>query len=85
MFTMCGALAAGQGINNSEGVLKAKAKKVVYAGEPVPELHEQEHAAFFMNMKKSILLSLEKRNLLTPLQRERCLLEVEKQYNNIDY
>lgn len=85
LLTLCRALAAGQRINNNEGVLTAKARTVVYVGEPVPELNEQEHAAFFMNMQKSILLSLEKRNLLTSLQRERCLLEIEKQYNNIDY
>ena len=51
-----------------------------YVGEPVPELDEQEHAAFFMNFQRSILLSLEKRDLLTASQRERCLLELEKKY-----
>ena len=30
---------------------------------------------------KSILLSLEKRKLLTHSQRERCLVELEKQYS----
>lgn len=57
-----------------------KHREFIYVGEPVPELNEQEHAAFFMNFQKSILLSLEKRNLLTASQRERCLLELEKQY-----
>lgn len=51
-----------------------------YVGEPVPELNKQEHVAFLMNFQRSILLSLEKRNLLTASQRERCLLEIEKQY-----
>ena len=34
-----------------------------------------------MNIQKSILLSLEKRKLLTHSQRERCLVELEKQYS----
>ena len=57
-----------------------KHREFIYVGEPVPELNEQEHAAFFMNFQRSILLSLEKRNLLTASQRERCLLALEKQY-----
>jgi len=64
-----------------------KHREFRYVGEPVPELNEQEHAAFLMNFQRSILLSLEKRNLLTASQRERCLLELEKQYriNSINY
>ena len=57
-----------------------KHRKFIYVGEPVPELNEQEHAAFLMNIQRSILLSLEKRKLLTASQRERCLLELKKQY-----
>lgn len=57
-----------------------KHREFRYVGEPVPELNEQEHAAFLMNFQRSILLSLEKRNLLTASQRERCLVELEKQY-----
>lgn len=56
-------------------------REFVYVGDPVPELNEQEHAAFLMNIQKSILLSLEKRKLLTHSQWERCLVELEKQYN----
>ena len=56
-------------------------REFVYVGDPVPELNEQEHAAFLMNIHKSILLSLEKRKLLTHSQRERCLVELEKQYS----
>ena len=51
-------------------------REFVYVGDPVPELNEQEHAAFLMNIHKSILLSLEKRKLLTHSQRERCLVEL---------
>ena len=52
-------------------------REFVYVGDPVPELNEQEHAAFLMNIHKSILLSLEKRKLLTHSQRERCLVELK--------
>lgn len=54
-------------------------REFVYVGDPIPELNEQEHAAFLMNIQKSILLSLEKRKLLTSSQCERCLNEIEKQ------
>ena len=57
-----------------------KHREFRYVGEPVPELNEREHAAFLMNVQRSILISLENRNLLTASQRERCLLELEKQY-----
>ncbi len=57
-----------------------KHREFIYVGEPVPELNEREHAAFLMHIQRSILVSLEKRNLLTASQRERCLLELEKQY-----
>ena len=57
-----------------------KHREFIYVGKPVPELNGQEYAAFFMNFQRSILLSLEKRNLLTSSQRERCLIELEKQY-----
>ncbi len=57
-----------------------KHREFSYVGDPVPELNEREHAAFLMNIQRSILLSLEKRNLLTASQRERCLLELERQY-----
>ncbi len=53
----------------------------VYTGEPIPELNEQENMAFLVNFQKSILFSLEKRNLLTRSQRERCVAELEKQYS----
>ncbi len=59
-----------------------KHREFFYVGEPVPELNEQEHEAFLMNIQKSILLSLEKRNLLTPSQRERCLIELEKRQSS---
>ncbi len=57
-------------------------REFVYVGEPVPELNKQGHAAFLMNFQRSILLSLEKQNLLTAPQRERCLLELERRRCN---
>lgn len=68
-----------------------KHREFVCVGDPAPELNEQEHAAFLRNIQRSIVLSLEKRKLLTSSQRERCLAELEKQYrqsqskHNADY
>ena len=59
-----------------------KHREFRYVGDSVPELNEQEHAEFFMNIQRSILLSLEKRNLLTASQRQRCLLELNKNFQN---
>lgn len=56
-------------------------REFVYIGDPVPELNEQEHAKFLLNVQKSILFSLEKRGLLTGTQRERCLTALEQQYS----
>ena len=53
-----------------------KYKEYIYAGEPVPELDVQEHAEFFTLMQKAVLYSLEKRNLLSKSQRDRCLAEI---------
>ena len=55
-----------------------KLREFIYVGDPVPEFNEQEHAAFLLNVQKSILLSLEKRNLLTASQRDRCITELER-------
>lgn len=66
---------------DSKGVLITEGREFVYVGDSVPELNEREHAAFLMNIQHAILLSLEKRKLLTSSQRERCLLVLEKQYS----
>lgn len=57
-------------------------REFVYVGAPVPELNEEEHTDFLVNLQKSILLSLEQRKLLTHSQCERCLSELEKQYSS---
>ncbi len=50
----------------------------LYTGEAVPELRKKENAAFFLNLQKAVLYSLEKRKLLTPTQRERCIERLER-------
>lgn len=55
-----------------------KRKEFIYNGEPIPKIDEQKYAAFLVNIQKAILLSLEKRNLITKTQQERCVLELEK-------
>ncbi len=64
-------------------VVLLKHREFVYAGGSVPEINGQEHAAFLINMQQSILLSLEKRSLLTASQRERCIAMLEKQFSQI--
>ena len=54
------------------------------AGIPIYAEAGRNGGIYLMNdfvMDKSILLSLEKRKLLTHSQRERCLVELEKQYS----
>lgn len=68
-------------LKTGEVLLIVKHREFIYVGEPVPELDAREHAAFLMNFQRAVLLSLEKRNLLTASQRERCLRELEKQYS----
>ncbi len=58
-----------------------KCREFVYVGEPAPQITEQEHAAFYLRFQKSILASLEKKKLLTHSQYNRCIEEMEKQYN----
>lgn len=58
-----------------------KCREFIYVGEPVPQITEQEYAAFYLQFQKSILASLEKRKLLTRSQYIRCIEEIERQYN----
>lgn len=57
-----------------------KKEKFVYTGVSVPELNWQEHGEFLMNVQRAVLFSLEKRELLTSSQRERCLAELERKF-----
>lgn len=56
-----------------------KPKEYLYVGEPVPDLMEPQYSEFLLHLQKSILYSLEKRNLLTHAQKEHCVAEIEKQ------
>lgn len=53
-------------------------REFVYSGEPVPELNGQEYAEFLINIQRAVILSLEKRELLSASQREYCLLKLGK-------
>ena len=53
-------------------------REFIYIGEPLPKLDEKEHAAFFLNLQKGILLSLKQRNLLTPAKYQEFLAELGK-------
>ena len=37
-----------------------KHREYIYVGDPAPKFNEQEHAAFLLNVQKSILLSFSK-------------------------
>ncbi len=55
-------------------------REFVYTGAPVPDLEGPEYAAFLLNIQKGVIFSLERRKLLTPSQRERCIEELEKHF-----
>ncbi len=59
-----------------------KRREFIYDGESVLKMTEQEYTAFYLQFEKSIVASLKKRELLTDLQYEHCIEEIEKQYNN---
>ena len=46
-----------------------KHREFIYVGDPAPKFNEQEHAAFLLNVQKSILLSLEKRKRIKKISR----------------
>lgn len=58
-----------------------KCREFVYVGEPGPQITEEEYTEFYLHFQKSILVSLEKRKLLTYSQYSRCIEEIEKQYH----
>lgn len=55
-----------------------KHREFVFIGENAPIINEKENAGFLLQFQKAILCSLEKRKLLTPEQKERCIKELEK-------
>lgn len=55
-----------------------KCHEFIYDGEPALKMTEQEYTAFYLQFEKSIMVSLKKRGLLTDLQYERCMEELER-------
>lgn len=58
-----------------------KLRDYVYVSEPVSKITEKENADFLLQLQKSILASLNKKELLNSFQYEQCILELEKQYS----
>ena len=55
-----------------------KPKAYGYIGEPIPSLNGPEHAEFLALLEKSVLYSLEKRNLISRSERDRSLTEIDR-------
>lgn len=55
-----------------------KHRDYVYTGESHPELNFQDHAQFLTQLEKAILYSLEKRVLISPSERERCITGIDE-------
>lgn len=58
-----------------------KCREFTYVGEPVVQIDEQTYPVFYLQLKKSILASLEKQGLLTHPQYSRCVEEIERRYH----
>ena len=60
-----------------------KHREVVFVGDNAPVINEKENAAFLFQFQKAILCSLEKKQLLTLEQKERCIEELRRtQFKN---
>ena len=55
-------------------------KEYLYIGGPIPQLSKKENAAFLLNLQRALIASLKKRGLLTASQHDRCMMELERQY-----
>ena len=56
-----------------------KQNEYTYVGDAIPNITNEQHAGFIINYQKSILLSLVKRGVLTPLQYDKCAEKLEYQ------
>lgn len=54
-------------------------REFYYVGEDFPEQSIRENKEFLLNVQKALLMSLEKRMLISAAQREQCIDELEKQ------
>lgn len=59
---------------------RLKHREFICVGEPIPQLNEQEHSDFLLLVQQSVLYSLEKRGLLTQVQRENGIQLLEQKY-----
>ena len=57
-------------------------REFFYVGEDLPEQSIRENKEFLLKVQKALLMSLEKRMLISAVQRERCIDELEKQNEN---
>lgn len=55
-----------------------KFREFIYTGEPVPQITETEHLAFYLLFQKALLAALNQRGLLTHFEYDLCLKEAEK-------
>ena len=55
-----------------------KREEVIYSGEPVPPIREQEHPDFYLQLQRVILARLKDRELLTEPEYVRCIEDLEK-------
>lgn len=53
-------------------------KEWIYVGEPIPELDANRDAAFLALLQTAILVSLEKRQLITRSQHDLCLAALQE-------
>lgn len=55
-----------------------KLKPYVYVGDPIPNYYAEEYVNFRLHLEKSVILSLEKRELLDRSQAQKAIKELEK-------
>jgi len=58
---------------------RLKHREFEYVGDVIPKIDKERHADFIFNYQRSILQALVKRGLLTLLQCEKCIEELEHQ------
>ena len=59
-----------------------KPRNFVYVGNPIPKTNTSKHKDFIIHLQKSMLLSLVKRGLLTTIQMNSVMSEIESKYHN---
>ena len=62
------------------GAAALSKREWIYAGEPVPDLNDQEYTALLRNVQRAVLFSLEARGMLTASERSRCEAALTEEY-----